>query len=131
MAERRVRSTKSFAIVKRAGLRLQGVEAGVSWDGSPVLRLDGCFLAGLAFHESAEPDTLVVRASLEDRALLIEDAPDTYYVTDYFQDKPVVLVRLARLRRDAVSDLLAMSWRQTLPKTRRGRRAVPVGKERT
>src|SRR5260370_6457427 len=40
------------------------------------------FMAGLATHRSAEPDTLVVRAGLEDRELLIADAPETYYVTD-------------------------------------------------
>jgi hypothetical protein len=46
-------------------------------------------------HASAEPDTLVVRAAFEEREGLLEDAPDTYYVTDYYRRYPVVLVRLA------------------------------------
>src|SRR5262249_24780895 len=84
----------------------------------PVLKLGGCFLAGLATHSSAEPDTLVVRMDLEERALLLEDAPDTYYVTDYYRNLPVVLARLPQLTRDALHDLLSASWRLTLPKTR-------------
>ncbi len=76
-------------------------------------------MAGLASHHSAEPGSLVVRIDLEDRDALLEDAPDTYYVTDYYQRHPVVLARLARLNRDALRDLLSVSRRLTLAKARR------------
>jgi len=76
-------------------------------------------MAGLATHRSAEPDTLVVRAGFEERAWLMEDAPETYYLTDYYRSYPIVLVRLSRIDRDALRDLLAVSWRLTLPKTRK------------
>ena len=46
-------------------------------------------MAGLATHPSAEPDTLVVRATFDDRDWFIEDAPETYYVTDYYRGYPV------------------------------------------
>ena len=61
----------------------------------------------------------MVRIGLEERSLLLEDAPDTYYVTDHYRRHPVVLVRLARVDRDALGDLLAMSRRLTLAKARR------------
>ena len=77
-------------------------------------------MAGLATHSSAEPDTLVVRAEVEDRELLIEDAPETYYLTDYYRSYPLVLVRLSRVDRAALSDLLAVSWRLTAQKARAG-----------
>jgi hypothetical protein len=77
-------------------------------------------MAGLAMHPSAEPATLVVRSEVEERRWLLEDAPDTYYVTDYYRKHPVVLVRLARLDRDALRELLAISRRLTLAKSRRG-----------
>jgi hypothetical protein len=64
-------------------------------------------------HPSAEPGTLVVRSGLEDRELLLADAPEVYYVTDYYRPHPVVLVRLARIDRDALRDLLRVSWRLT------------------
>jgi len=54
--------------------------------------------------------------------VLLEDAPDTYYLTDYYRRYPVVLVRLARLEHDALRDVLSVSWRLTAAKARpRGR----------
>ena len=108
----------AFKIVKDVGLTLPDVEATTKYDGSPVLKLDGVFVAGLASHSSAEPDSLVVRVGLEERELLLEDAPDIYYVTDYYRPYPIVLVRLSRIDRDALHDLLTVSWRLTLPKTK-------------
>jgi hypothetical protein len=108
------------------GLTLPDVEATAKYDGSPVLKVGGAFMAGLATHRSAEPDTLVVRVGFEERGCLLEDAPDTYYVTDYYRSHPVVLVRLSRIDRDALRDLLSMSWRLTLLKARkRGRSRRP------
>ena len=79
-------------------------------------------MAGLATHRSAEPATLVVRTAFEDREWLLEDAPDTYYLTDYYRSFPIVLVRLSRIDRDALRDLLAVSWRLTQAKApKRGR----------
>jgi hypothetical protein len=78
-------------------------------------------MAGLASHPSAEPGTLVVRADPEERELLLEDAPETYYVTDYYRKYPLVLVRLSRIDRDALRDVLSMSRRLTVAKTRRRR----------
>jgi hypothetical protein len=105
-----------FDLVRSVGLQLPEVEASTKYDGSPVLKARGCFMAGLALHPSAEPDTLVVRCNAEDRELLLEEAPDTYYVTDYYRPHPVVLVRLARIDGDALRDLLTSSWRLTIAK---------------
>jgi hypothetical protein len=109
----------TFETVRMVGLTLPGVEATTKYDGSPVLKVGGSFMAGLATHPSAEPDTLVVRAGYEERDWLIEDAPETYYLTDYYRSYPLVLVRLARIDRDALHDLLSVSWRLTLAKTRK------------
>jgi hypothetical protein len=108
-----------FATVRKAGLTLPGVEAATRYDGSPVLKAGGVFMAGLAMHPSAEPGTLVVKMALDDRAVLIEEAPETYYVTDHYRPHPVVLVRLSQVNQDALRDLLSMSWRMAAAKTRR------------
>lgn len=110
-----------FDIVRTVGLSLPDVVATTKYDGSPVLKVDGIFMAGLATHPSAEPDTLVVRAGLEDRDRLVEDAPETYYLTDYYRSYPLVLVRLSRVEPDALHDLLCVSWRMTTAKARRRR----------
>jgi hypothetical protein len=112
----------SFARVRAVGLTFPDVEAVIRYDGSPVLKARGCFMAGLATHESAEPDTLVVRVGLDERPYLLEDAPDTYYVTDYYRKYPVVLVRLGAVDADALRDLLSGSWRLTIAKTGKSRR---------
>lgn len=115
------RRSDAFDVVMSVGLSLPGVEAATKYDGSPVLRVGGAFMAGLASHESAEPDSLVVRSAFEDRQWLLDDAPETYYVTEYYRKHPVVLARLARLDREALRDLLAVSRRLTLAKSRRAR----------
>ena len=107
-----------FDRVVALGLALPGVESAVRYDGAPGLRLHGCFMAGLTAHPSAEAGTLVVRSTLEDRALLIEDAPDIYYVTDYHARHRVVLARLRGLDDAALRDLLHMSWTLTDAKAR-------------
>jgi hypothetical protein len=113
----------AFEQVKTVGLTMPDVEAATRYDGSPLLRVHGCFMAALAAHRSAEPGTLVVRVELEQRELFLEDAPETYYVTDYYRQYPLVLVRLSRIDREALRDLLSMSRRLTLAKSRRPRRA--------
>lgn len=112
-------TTNAFTIVETLGLQLPDVELETKYDGSPVLRLAGAFMAGLATHASAEPNSLVMRAEPGERDLWIQDAPDTYYLTDYYRFHPVVLVRLERVTPDVLRSLLKASHRLTLPKTRR------------
>jgi hypothetical protein len=123
---RKRNSTDAFEIVRTVGLGLPNVEADTKYDGSPVLKLGGCFLAVLATHPSAEPDSLVVRVGPEERAWLLEDAPKTYYLTDYYRSYPVVLVRLSRIDQEALRDLLSVSWHLTVAKTRK--RSLPFSR---
>ena len=84
-------------------------------------------MAGLATHQSAEPDTLVVRVDFDERELLLEDAPATYYVTDFYRKYPLVLVRLSQVNREMLTDLLSVSWRLTSAKgQRRGHSRFPA-----
>jgi hypothetical protein len=109
---------QAFTAVAAAGLSLPGVEAAVKYDGTPVLKVGGCFMAGLATHASAEPGTLVVRMDPADRGALLEEAPAVYYLTGYYEPHPVILVRLANVDPAALRDLLRVSRRLTLQKAR-------------
>jgi hypothetical protein len=113
----------AFEAVQAVGLTLPDVEAAIRYDGSPLLKIGGCFMAGLATHASAEPGTLVVRMGFEERTWLLEDAPDVYYLTDFYENKPVILVRLSCVDREALHDLLSVSRRLTLAKTRKSGRS--------
>ena len=86
-----------------------------------MLKVHGVFMAGLAMDASAEPNTLVVRTEFEEREGLLADAPETYYVTDFYRRYPLVLVRLLLLSREVLRELLAGSWRMTAAKHRKGR----------
>ena len=109
----------TFDEVNALALKLPDVEASVRYDGSTVLKARGSFMAGIATDESAEADTLVVRCEREDRELMLEDAPDTYYLTDFYAKYPLVLVRLSEVTEDAVRDLLSVSHKMAVAKSRR------------
>ena len=103
-------------MVRAIGLTLPDVEAA-----DQVRRLAGSegrrLLHGGIGHSSlGRAGTLVVRIDLDDRDALLEDAPETYYLTDYYRPHPVVLARLSHLDRDALRDLLSVSRRLTLAK---------------
>ena len=126
----------TFETVTEIARAFPDIERVTKYDGSPVLKVHGSFVAGLATDESvrrrpgalagqAEADTLVVRVDLDQRVWLLEDAPDTYYVTDYYRKYPVVLARLSALTRDAVHDLLAGSRTLALEKVPHARRHAP------
>jgi hypothetical protein len=115
----------AFEPVRAAGLMLPDVSLAMQ-AGSPRLKRSGAFMACLATDPSAEPDTLVVRYDLRERDWLLEDAPETYYLTDYYRRWPVILVRLSRVTPEALRELLTISWRLTGEKV--GRRAGYSGR---
>ena len=106
----------TFDEVTAVALTLPDVAISEKYDGSPVLKAGGSFLAGIATDESADADTLVVRMGHEERQYLLEDAPETYYVTEHYERHPVVLVRMDMLEADALRDLLSGSWRLAMKK---------------
>ena len=46
-----------------------------------------------------------------ERAALLAEEPETYYLTDHYLNHPVVLVRLSRIRADQLRDLLRSALR--------------------
>ena len=103
----------TFDIVRQIGLELPGVEEGTMY-GSPALKLGGRLVACIAVHRSAEPGSLVVRTEFEERRALLAEDPKTYYLTDHYVNHPVVLVRLSRIGRDQLRDLLGAARRFVL-----------------
>ena len=98
----------SFDTVRRIGLALPNVEESTMY-GAPALKIHGKLLACVPSHRSAEPDSLAVRIGFDDRAELLEEAPDIYYVTDHYVSYNAVLVRLSRVTPEILRDLLGMA----------------------
>lgn len=95
----------NFGAVRDIALALPGVVES-TLHGAPSLKLRGTLLACPALHESAEPDSLVVRIDSRQRAKLIATSPAVYYVTDHYLKHPMVLVRLPAITRKQLQLLL-------------------------
>jgi hypothetical protein len=113
--------------VRRIGLTLPDVEEGTMY-GTPALKLRGKLLACMTSHKSAEPGSLAVRLSFDQRDAMIADDPDTYYLKPHYVGYPVVLVRLSRIGREALNDLLRAAWREVNASAPRRQRKAPARK---
>jgi hypothetical protein len=100
----------NFDTVRKIGLKLPGVEESTAY-GFPALKVHGQLLACVPANRSAEPDSLVVRMDFDERAQLLAEAPDVYYVTDHYVSYNAVLVRLSRVSHDVLRDLRGMAYK--------------------
>ena len=104
-----VPSKITWASVRQMGLELSGAEEGTAY-GSPALKVRGKWFAVIPTNRSAEPRSVAFRISFRDRDELIAADPETFYLKDHYVSSPCVLVRLDRVHRDALKDLLLMAW---------------------
>ena len=104
------RNRIDFNTVRSIGLALPGVEESTAY-GLPALKVQGKLLACVPANPSAESGSIVIRMDFDDRAELLADAPDVYYVTDHYLDYSAVLVRLSRVNPEVLRDLLGMAYK--------------------
>ena len=123
MARRAAGAT--FDTVRKIGLALPDVEEGTMY-GTPALKLRGKLLACMTSHKSAEPNSLAVRLGFEQRDAMIADDPETYYLKPHYVGYPVVLVRLSRVSRAALDDLLHAAWRAVSASAPQRKRKAPA-----
>jgi len=94
-----------FDTVLEIGAALSGVRASSSNRGV-ALKLDGELVACTAINPSAEPNSLMVCLDFKARDALIEKEPDTYYTTSHYLGYPCALVRLPKIGRPVLRNLL-------------------------
>ena len=112
------RTKITFDVVREIGLALPDVEES-STRGAFALKVRGNLLACTAIHKSAKPNSLMVRIDFDQRAALLAEAPETYYVTDHYVNYPAVLVRLSQVQKDELRGLLASASRFVTSKKKR------------
>lgn len=83
-----------------------------------ALKLKGKLLACEAIHKSAEPNSLMVRIGQKRREALLAQNAETFYLTDHYAPYPAILVRLSRIRRTPLKELLTESWEFVRQETR-------------
>jgi hypothetical protein len=94
-----------FDTVLELGALLPGVKASSSKLGI-ALKLKGQLVACTAINPSAEPNSLMVCIDFPARDALLEKQPDTYYMTSHYRGYATVLVRLAKISRSELRNLL-------------------------
>lgn len=120
----------TFADVREIAKTLEGVDLGTAYD-SPCLRVNKKMIACIAINKQAEPNSLMIRMPIEQRDALIDEAPDVYYLKPHYEPYPCVLVRLNRVHRDALRDLLTGAWRAaSVTRARRPRKTASAPKAR-
>lgn len=110
-----------FEAVRKIAKTLPGVEDSTI-HGAPSLKVRGRLLTCPALDPAAEENTLAVRIGFDTRAELMAADPDVYYLTGHYVNYPVVLVRLSRIHRDSLQDLLGMAWQFVTAKAKKAPR---------
>jgi len=93
------------------GLKLPGVVEGTSY-GTPALHVRRALLVRL----KEDGETAVVRVDPMDRDVLLEADPAAFFLTDHYVGYPWILVRLARVPKGVLLELLDQAWRMVAPK---------------
>jgi hypothetical protein len=117
----------SFDKVRKAASSLPSVTEATSW-GAPALKVRGRMFACLPTHKSAEPNSLVVRLQFVDRDWLRQSKPDVYYLKPHYVDYPCVLVRLAKITRKDLRELLEISREFVAGTSSKGKRVASRAK---
>src|SRR5262245_61165388 len=126
----------TFDTVREVASKLPGVEESIAY-GTPVLRVNGHIFAGIPINREVEPDSAALYLSgFDERDALLAEAPEIYYIKPHYEPHPVVLVRLRRVTREALEDLVVGAHRAVSRKRpakrrpKRGNRAVGVSTPR-
>jgi len=104
------KATVTYDTIRRIGLTLPNVEESTSY-GTPALKVRGKLM--LRLHDDG--DKIVLRMPFDRRDELMAEDSETYFITDHYRDYPCVLVSLAKVRADALLDLLRIAHRAASP----------------
>ena len=100
----------SWETVCELGAELPEVEEGI-WYRTPALKV-----RGRSFTRLREDGALVVLIDILEREALMQEDPETFYITPHYQDYPAMLVELERVDRQQLRELLTEAWCRKAPK---------------
>jgi hypothetical protein len=101
----------TFAAVEAIGRALPDVEVTTAWGPASPEGAWEMFVCIASDKFPTEPNSLVVMMAFADRDALVEGDPATYYLKKHYLNHPCVLVRLPRIRLDALRDLVVGAHR--------------------
>jgi hypothetical protein len=74
---------------------------------NPAIRVRSRVIARLR----SDGETLMVKVDWDERAALLREDPQTFFITAHYDDFPGVLVRLATVEGEQLRELLTEAWR--------------------
>ena len=81
-------------------------------------------------HRAEDDSIVLIVDSIDERDMMMEADPKTFFITDHYKDYPSVLVRMERADPKTIEGMLARRWRKIAPKKLLkaidGRRAAPA-----
>jgi hypothetical protein len=105
-------AAKTYERICALALKLPGVELGTSY-GTPAIKVKGKLMARL---RSEAEGGLAIRCDFIERQMLLQAAPEAFFLTPHYQDYPMILIKLDEVRADALPDLIERAWRMVAPK---------------
>jgi len=105
-------AAQTYERICALALQLPGVELGTSY-GTPAIKVKGKLMARL---RSEAEGGLALRCDFLERQMLLQAAPEAFYLTPHYQDYPMILIELDEVRTDALPDLIERAWRMVAPK---------------
>lgn len=91
--------------------KFPGMEESISY-GTASIKVKGKILSRLRTEAEG---ALALYCDFIDREMLLQAAPDVFFITDHYRNWPMVLIRLDKVRADALPDLIERAWRMRAP----------------
>ena len=91
--------------------KFPGTEESISY-GTPSVKVKGKILSRLRTEAEG---ALALYCDFIDREMLLQAAPDVFFLTGHYRNWPMVLIRLDKVRADALPDLIERAWRMRAP----------------
>ena len=98
--------------MREIALSFPGAEEGMSY-GRPSFKLNGKFFTRLRAEDEA---MVLLEVSHDEREMLMEAEPETFFFTAHYKDYPSVLARIATLHPGSLKAFLDRRFRKIAPK---------------
>ena len=108
----RISTGVTFDTVREIAQTLPGATESTSY-GTPAFKVKRKLFARL----KEDGESLVIGVDFEEREEMIVAAPEKFYITDHYLNYPWMLVRMSKVNRDELRDLLMGSWRRVSGKS--------------
>jgi len=107
----------TFDTVREIARELPGAVEGSSY-GTPAFKVG----KNLFVRQHQDGESLVIKIDQNQRSMRMKADPETFYITDHYLNYPYMLVRLAKVERDDLCELLEDAWELSAPKSLRSQR---------